>query len=508
MDQSTQAVENPQIPTQTDAITVHEDEQVLEAKRIIAAAVEEKKKRMRENGIKYYVPLSKERGENDSEGFHRSKARIRAIFGGNRSSKTVSGACEAVWYATGTHPHKSIPTPNFGRVCCTDFTNGIEKVIIPEINRWMPRHMVHHYDVESRTMFLSNGSTIEFMSYDQDVEKFESASRHWIWFDEEPPEDIFKACRMRVMDTRGDMWFTMTPMNGLTWVYDQIYEQAGLNPSIEVFIFDSLKNPYIQKEEIEEICRGLSEQEIEARIHGNFIQLSGLIYREYNPEIHFINEFKPPQHWGRVQAIDPHPRNPTVAVYLAVCPKQQFIMECKKHNIKLADKIGSEDQPYEDIYVVYDEIYPSDPLLINEVASLMKSKEGNDTIGYRLIDNSANTPDPQVGTNIREEFEKYGIRTILADKDVANRIMRVRGRLQAKTLYIMRNCARTEWEMRHYAWDDFKIGRDYKDPKEKPRKKRDHAMDCLGYICVSNPKYEAPEVYRPQRKTADRDTGY
>jgi phage terminase large subunit-like protein len=503
METSTQVVVDqlPQIPPQTD-----ED---LEIKKVVAAAVEEKKKRMRENGIRYYVPLSAERGENDSEGFHKSKARIRAIFGGNRSSKTVSGAAEAVWYATGTHPYKSIPTPNFGRVCCTDFTNGIEKVIIPEINRWMPKHMIHHYDVESRTMYLKNGSTIEFMSYDQDVEKFESASRHWIWFDEEPPEDIYKACRMRVMDTRGDIWMTMTPMNGLTWVYDQIYEQAGLNTSIKAWIFDSLKNPYISKEEIEEICKGLSEQDIEARIHGNFVQLSGLIYREYTPDIHFIQAFKIPAHWGRVQAIDPHPRLPTVAVYLSVCPKQQFIMEARKNGVKLPDWIGSEELPFQDIYCVYDEIYPEDPLIIKDTASLMHTKEGNDTIGYRLIDNSANESDIKTGTTIRQEFEKYGIRTTLANKsDVANRILRVRERLQTRTLFIFRSCLRTEWELRHYAWDDFKIGKDYKDPKEKPRKKRDHAMDCLGYICVSNPKYDAPELYVPTRKTIDPDTGY
>lgn len=477
----------------------------------IALAIEEKKRRMTENGIKYYIPLSAERispkypnGENDSEGFHKSNARIRAIFGGNRSSKTVTGMCEDVWYATGMHPYKNIPTPNFGRICCTDFTNGIEKVILPEFKRWCPRHLIHHYDVESRTMHLTCGSTVEFMSYDQDVEKFESSSRHWIHFDEEPPEDIYKACRMRVMDTRGDIWFTMTPAKGLTWIYDQIYEQAGINPSIAVWLFDSLKNPYVSQEEIEEIIRGLSEQEVEARIHGKFVQLSGLIYKEYNQSTHYIPYFPIPQSWGRVCAIDPHPRICTVVVYLAVCTPQQFKLECNKYGVDIPQM----DNEGEDIYVIYDEIYKHEGLLIKDVCDLMRAKEGHDYVIYRLIDDSANTPDPIIGTNVKEEFEKYGMRTILADKDVANRIWRVRGRLQTNSLFVMNSCPNTDWEFRHYAWDEYKIGKDYKDPKEKPRKKRDHAMDCVGYIAVSNPHSEAPRVYRPERKTVDSMTGY
>ena len=475
------------------------------AREIIAEAIAEKKRRMAEDGIRYYIPLNAERGENDSVGFHKSPARIRAIFGGNRSSKTVTGICEDVWYATGKHPHKSIPTPNFGRICCTDFTNGIEKVILPEFKRWCPRYLIDHYDVESRTMYLTNGSTVEFMSYDQDVEKFESASRHWIHFDEEPPEGIYKACKMRLMDTRGDMWFTMTPTKGLTWVYDLIYEQVGINPNIQAWLFDSLKNPYLNKEEVEEICKGLDPQEIEARIHGKFVQLSGLIYREYNPLVHFLPSFPIPTHWLRICAIDPHPRICTAVIYMAVCPPQQFIMECNKYGIDIPKDINTEG---EDIYIVYDEIYKYDQLLIKDICDLMKVKEGRDYIMYRLIDNSANTPDPIVGTNVREEFEKHGMRTLLADKDVANRIWRIRGRLQTNTLYILQNCINTDWEIRHYAWDEYKIGKDYKDPKEKPRKKRDHAMDCVGYMCVSSPKSEIPQIYRPARKTVDRDTGY
>ena len=471
----------------------------LSDKLILARAIEEKKRRVRSNGIKYYTPQSQQLP------FHKSAKRIRAVFGANRSGKTVSGAAEAVWYSLGIHPFKEIPTPNYGRIVCTDFTNGIEKVIIPEIKKWMPKDCIKSYHVESRTMELTNGSTIEFMSYDQDVEKFASSSRHWTWFDEEPPHDIYNECRMRLIDTKGDLWITMTPTKGMTWVYTDIYERSGLDDNISIYNLGVYDNPYVDNEEIDMIRLGLSEQEIEARIYGKFVQLSGLIYREFNPLDHLIRRAPLPSHWPRICSIDPHPRNPTAVSYMAVCRLDDYFKWCKQNSIPSG---ASPRAGREDMYILYDEIYPSTARLIAETCEIMKAHEGTDSITYRLIDNSANTPDPVVGNNIREEFEKFGIRTILADKDVPNRIFKVRDRLQTNTIRVMEDLSETIWEFQHYAWDDYKIGRDYKDPKEKPRKKRDHMMDNVGYMCLSSPRFDPPRVYRPARKTVDNMTGY
>lgn len=472
-----------------------------ELKRELALLLEEKRRRIRENGIKYYTPLEYQIP------FHQSKKRIRLALGGNRSGKSVSGACEAVWYATGTHPYKSIPVPNFGRVICTDFTNGIEKVILPEIKKWLPKNAIAGYHVESRTLTLHNGSTIEFMSYDQDVEKFESASRHWIWFDEEPRQDIFNACQMRILDTKGDIWMTMTPTKGMTWVYSELYEQVGINPNIECFHYNTYDNPFVDRETIDEITRGFSEQEKEARLQGKFIQMSGLVYREYKQDIHQISRFPMPYTWQRICSIDPHPRISTAVLYMAVAPLNEFINVCKEHNITLNGEmksVGTEPN----IYIVYDEIFPTKPVLISDMVDLMNAHEGKDFISYRLIDNSAQTPDPILGKTIRDEFASHGIRTILADKNVPDRIFKVRERLQTNTMYFFGDLPEMSWEIRHYAWDDYKIGRDYKDPKEKPRKKRDHMMDNLGYMVLSSPKSNPPKVYRPSRSTICKSTGY
>ena len=66
-------------------------------------------------------------------------------------------------------------------------------------------------------------SKIAFKSCEAGREKFQGTSLDFVWFDEEPPKEIYEECRMRILDREGDIFGTMTPLKGLTWVYDEIY---------------------------------------------------------------------------------------------------------------------------------------------------------------------------------------------------------------------------------------------------------------------------------------------
>ena len=55
-------------------------------------------------------------------------------------------------------------------------------------------------------------SVIGFKSVDQGREKFQGASLDYVWFDEEPPLDIYEECKMRVIDRCGEIYGTMTPL--------------------------------------------------------------------------------------------------------------------------------------------------------------------------------------------------------------------------------------------------------------------------------------------------------
>jgi phage terminase large subunit-like protein len=59
-------------------------------------------------------------------------------------------------------------------------------------------------------------SLIGFKSYDQGRKKFQGTAKHLAWLDEEPPEDVYDECMMRLMTTQGSMLCTFTPLEGLT----------------------------------------------------------------------------------------------------------------------------------------------------------------------------------------------------------------------------------------------------------------------------------------------------
>jgi len=125
--------------------------------------------------------------------FHRSTATGRLFIGGNRSGKTVAGGAESVRWLLGQHPDRPVPnTPVYGRGVAVDFEHGVKKIMLPEIARWMPPSALKNgsweesYQASSRTLDLANGSKMEFLSYDQDLDKHAGTSRNFLWFDEEP----------------------------------------------------------------------------------------------------------------------------------------------------------------------------------------------------------------------------------------------------------------------------------------------------------------------------------
>ena len=73
---------------------------------------------------------------------------------------------------------------------------------------------------------FGNNSKIWFKSCEEGREKFQGSSLDFVWFDEEPPEDIYNECKMRVLDKSGEIFGTMTPLKGLTFIYNQIYHNV------------------------------------------------------------------------------------------------------------------------------------------------------------------------------------------------------------------------------------------------------------------------------------------
>ena len=143
--------------------------------------------------------------------FHKCLKRNRWVFGGNRTGKTECGAVEAVWFARGNHPYREINKPMNGWV--VSLTGEVQRdVAQAKLLSYLPRNWIEEIVMKKgRSDSPENGiidfitvrsvhgglSTIGFKSCDQGRGKFQGTSQDFIWFDEEPPRDIYDECRMR-----------------------------------------------------------------------------------------------------------------------------------------------------------------------------------------------------------------------------------------------------------------------------------------------------------------------
>jgi len=436
---------------------------------------QELQRRIKDNGIKYYHPHTKQ------QDFHRSTKRNRWMFGGNRTGKTVSGGAEAVWYATGTHPYKRIRVPNKGWV--VSLTNEVQRdVAQKEILRWLPKDQIK--DVVMRQgrkdslevgiidfIELKNGSVIGFKSCDQGREKFQGTSLEWIWFDEEPPEDIYKEAMMRIIDTRGDAWGTMTPLKGLTFIHDLIYLNERQDPQIKYWLMQWADNPHLHPDEIAALEATMTEEEREARQYGKFVAMSGLVYKEFNEDIHVIDPFAVPTSWYDNISIDPGLDAPLSAHFYAV-------------------------DPYHNVYVIEEHYRAGESVewhaeQLHNLANQLNWPKRNGML-EALIDSAANQRTLAAERTVTELFYEHNV---LADtgveKDVWTGIQRVKQYLKLRDnpqvdvwprgkpkLFIFRNCVQMIKEIKSYRW---------KPEGDRPIKKNDHAMDDLKYYIMSRP---------------------
>lgn len=411
--------------------------------------------------------------------FHKCLKRNRWVFGGNRSGKTECGAVEAVWMARGIHPYRQNRENVFGWVVSVSY----------EVQRDVAQAKILHYlqpewiedivmisgaksspsigvidTIVVRNVF-GGLSKIGFKSAEAGREKFQGASLDFVWFDEEPPFDIYEECKMRVLDKKGDLFGTMTPLKGLTWVYDEIYLNKYGNKEIYYIQMEWADNPFLDPEEVALLTSGMSEESLSSRRYGRFQGQGGLVYPEFDPEIHVIEPFDVPFEWQDNICIDPGLKNPLSAHFYCV------------------DYDGN-------IYVVA-EHYQADKDIdyhakkIMEIADGLDWRRNNNGMLEALIDSAATQKTLSASKSVVELFYE---RNILANprvnKELFSGINQVKSYFASRParIFIFCNCVNFIREIKAYRWGD----------KELPIKRDDHAMDELRYYIMSKPKKTMP----------------
>lgn len=416
--------------------------------------------------------------------FHRCEKRNRWVFGGNRSGKTECGAVESVWMARGIHPYRENRADVFGWV--VSVTSDVQRdVAQAKILKYLNPAWIEDIVMDKGSKASPETGVIEclliknvfggvskigFKSCDQGREKFQGASLDFVWFDEEPPKEIYDECYMRVLDRAGDLFGTMTPLKGLTWVYDEIYLNKSENPQIETFQMEWADNPFLNREEVERMSAAMSSDALEERRYGRFRAAEGLVYPDFEESVHVIDPFPVPLDWQNRVAIDPGLRNPLSCHFYAVdydgnyyvvaehYAKEKTIGEHSKEILRIADEIGW-------------------------------ARDASGRLDA-MIDSAAKQRTLASSKSVAELFFEEGIACDTnVNKDVFAGVNAVRNlfRIRPAKIFIFRNCVNMIRELKSYWWG----------AGDRPIKTDDHAMDELRYFVMSNPA--APKL--PKRKS-------
>lgn len=419
--------------------------------------------------------------------FHKCLKKNRWVFGGNRSGKTECGAVEAVWLARGIHPFRKNKNSVNGWVVSPSFQvqrdvaqskilhyldpDWIEDVVMQSGSKDYIENGVIDY-ILIKNVF-SGYSKIGFKSCDQGREKFQGTSLDFVWFDEEPPYEIYSECKMRVLDRLGDIFGTMTPLKGQTWVYDEIYLNSNQDPEVWSQEMQWDDNPFLDKQEIEKLKSSMSSEELESRCYGKFLSHGGLVYPEFDPSVHLIDPFEIPKEWQDKISIDPGLNNPLSAHWYAVDFDNNVYVVAEHYEAKR------------------DIVYHSEK--IKAISKKLGWHTGLNGNYEALIDSAANQTTLAYNKSVTELFFENGIAVNpKVNKDLFSGINKVKSYLKDANgnskLFIFKTCENLIREIKGYSWGS----------GDTPTKKDDHALDELRYYIMSRPENKAPKEIKSE----------
>jgi phage terminase large subunit-like protein len=425
---------------------------------------------------------------------------VRTILyqGGNRSGKTTWNVASVVSMLLGYFPWNKrltrFPVPVRGRLCGEDNGHHLREVLIPKLKEMVPPEALdstrrNQQGLEAFWKF-KNGSTLELMSYEQSTDIYEGWSGHFVSFDEPPPRDKYVACQRGLIDYNGICLMSLTPLKE-PWIYDEIVTKGDI--ATRYYTVDTLDNPHLSREAIDNFERTLTDEEKETRLRGGWLFLQGLVYKDYTPGVHRIKSFDVPRDWSVYVAIDTHPRTEQALMFMAVDEKERYYVV---HDVF---KHGSPEEVGQWILEYHDKIHPVDMAII-EPGSQGDTNRGCSM--FEIIDDILSTR--------RIPLE-------LGSRDMAGGILQVKRALRSAnglpSLFVFEDCERTHYEFTRYVWEDWRS--DDKNAKQKPRDKDDHMMENLRRLiqfpvtfrdrhCLKSMVEQASMGYSP----ADRIAGY
>jgi phage terminase large subunit-like protein len=253
----------------------------------------------------------------------------RLFMAANRIGKSGAGAYEVCCHATGLYPDwwqgKRFDGPVDVWACGTtgETTRDIVQTWLlgdpREVEHWhgsmIPAHLIEDFSRRSHGLanslesvsvrHVSGGlSTIGFKTYEQGRKSFEGTSKHIIWDDEEPPEDVYTEQLLRITTTGGIVMVTFTPLQGMSEVVTAFLEPTEAASEFKGYVQAGWKHvPHLDTEATRALLATMPPHQVKARSEGEPTLGSGAIYPINEDDI-IIPTRLVPAHFPRAYGMD------------------------------------------------------------------------------------------------------------------------------------------------------------------------------------------------------------
>lgn len=286
--------------------------------------------RRRNRSIDFYKPYKKQLEFHDA-GLH---MRERLLMAGNQNGKTFCGGAEVSYHLTGEYPDwwmgrrwdrptrcwvagitgestRDNPQRILLGTTADIMANGpgtglIPKHTLSKDNMTSARGVSDLYDTVLVKHISGGMSEMKFKSYERGRAKWQGDTLDFLWFDEEPPEDIYAEGMARIIATNGMVFVTFTPLQGMSEVVSRFLhptpdDEGAKDRCVTTMTIDDAE--HIPAEQRAKIVASFLPHEREARRNGIPMLGSGKVFQTLE-ENFVVDPFPIPPHWKLIWGFD------------------------------------------------------------------------------------------------------------------------------------------------------------------------------------------------------------
>jgi phage terminase large subunit-like protein len=171
--------------------------------------------------------------------------------------------------------------------------------------------LVKHYGPDGEQ---DGWSEMKFKSYERGRTKWQGEQLDFIWYDEEPDEEIYLEGLARITATNGLVFVTFTPLEGMSKVVLRFLNEKSPDRGVVTMTIEDAK--HIPVSERAKIIAGFPDWQREARAYGIPMLGSGKIFQVAESMLR-EDPFPIPAHWRFLWGFDFGMDHPFGAVLLA-----------------------------------------------------------------------------------------------------------------------------------------------------------------------------------------------